>query len=126
MSVVKAARARIKGSAAIMAKVKAVEANIIRDSSQFPAIYIAQAEMIKNHCYGGYMLRGNIEIGVYADTYAVAEEVIGLLRTLFDRHRETFEGMNITYNTGEEEADSYDDEVKKEVKVITFPVVATK
>lgn len=123
---VKAIRARIKNDLTISNMIQMVEANIIPHSGQFPAVYIAVSDMSKTHCYGGWIMRGNVEIGVYAETYAQAEAVKDRLRELFDRHKEVFEGIKLTFNTGEEEPDSYDDEVKKHVKAITFPLVLTK
>lgn len=125
-SVVKAIRAKIKSDSALMNVVKAVEVNVIPDSSQYPAVYIAQSDMAKVHCYGGWVMKGSVEVGVYADTYQTAESVIDRLRTLFDMQKQAFEGISITYSSGEEEPDTYDEIVKKNVKAITFPVVATK
>jgi len=123
---VKAIRARIMNDVTIMNKVAMVEANIIPTAAKFPAIYIALSDMAIIHCYNGWLMRGSVEIGVYADKYAIAEDVKERLRELFDRHQEIFEGIKLTFNSGEEESDSFDDEVNKHVKAITFPLVLSK
>lgn len=124
--IIKAARARIKADTVIMSTVRVVEANVIPASAEFPAVYITSVDMRKSACYGSFLLTGNIEIGVYAKSYAEAVSVIDRLRVLFDDHLEVFESTGISFGKGEEEPDSYDSDIPAHVKAITFPVTAEK
>lgn len=99
--------------------------NIIKQESEFPAVYVSTDRMETIGCMVDEGERqGTVEIGAYADTYMEAHSIISAIRTVMDNYTGSSNNVAIAIFRGIEVTDQFDDVAKKHVKVIEYSAIA--
>lgn len=102
-----------------------VEPNVLKNDAVYPSIYVLTDKMEKPACQHNSKIRvGTIEIGVYADRYGLAGNVIGAIREALDEYSGFVSGVGLTIMGGKESTDLFDEKDNVHVKTIEYEAVA--
>ena len=98
-----------------------IHPNILKADTVKPAIYVAANRMSKLGCDNPMGIKtGVVEIGILADDYVNCLDAITALREILDDYAGKVGNIGLTFNSGEEVADGFDDDLDTHVKVIEY------
>ncbi|WP_162242732.1 hypothetical protein [Dyadobacter sp. Leaf189] len=102
-----------------------VQPNIIKAGTHYPAVYVFTDRMTKLGCYGpGETRMGIVEIGVFAESYGQAYNLMKAIREALDDFSGIVNNVGITIMRGEEVADQFDEKSETHIKVIEYEAIA--
>ncbi|MDR6805569.1 hypothetical protein J2Y45_002122 [Dyadobacter sp. BE34] len=95
--------------------------NIIKEGTQLPAMYVAANRMSKMNCDNPMGIKtGVVEIGVHGAEYWHCSDTIMEMRKVLDDYAGKVSNVGLTFNSGEEVADGWDDDLDTHVKIIEY------
>ncbi len=105
-----------------------IDANILKQGTSYPAIYVSTNRMSKLGCTKDSGVRqGVIEVGIYADTLNSAGQVAEAVRLALDEFEGIVAGFTptvaINIMSGQDTGDKFDDTAKKHVKIIEYDAI---
>jgi hypothetical protein len=99
--------------------------NIVKTDSDLPAVYVFSDRMSKQGCYDSQGSKtGMVEIGVLAETYEDAYDIMKAIRDELDDFSGIIDTIGIAILRGDETTDQYDVEKKTHIKVIEYEAIA--
>lgn len=99
--------------------------NIVKANSDLPAVYVFSDRMSKQGCYDSQGSKtGMVEIGVLAETYEDAYDIMKAIRDELDEFSGIVNSIGIAILRGDETTDQYDEDKKTHIKVIEYEAIA--
>ncbi|MBO9614205.1 MAG: DUF3168 domain-containing protein [Dyadobacter sp.] len=99
--------------------------NVIKENATLPAVYVFADGMEDQGCYDPESTKnGSVEIGVYANSYADASNVMSAIRMALDKFSGVISGVGIVIMSAQEVADGFDDKQKAHIKVVEYSALA--
>lgn len=101
-----------------------IQPNIIKQDTVFPAVYVSTDRMEPLACFSGRGVRmGQVEIGVYANSYAECFGILQAIRAALDDYNGTVAGVGVNIRRGQQVADQFDDTDKMHVMVLEYEAI---
>ena len=105
-----------------------IDANILKQDTAYPAIYVSTSRMSRLGCSKDSGIRqGVIEVGVYADSLNMAGTIAEAIRSALDEFEGVVAGFTpqvaINIMSAQDTGDKYDDQAKKHVKIIEYDAI---
>lgn len=102
-----------------------IRPNVIKPDDTFPAMWVSSYEMQNMPCDNSNgVYSGTIEIGVQALEYGKCVQVMDLVRSSLNDFSGTVGNVGISFMTGQETADDYDETGTRSIKVIEYQAYA--
>lgn len=102
-----------------------IRPNVIKPDETFPAMWVSSYQMQNMPCDNSNgVYSGTIEIGIEALEYGKCVDVMNLVRATLNNYSGKVGNVGISFMTGMETADDYDETGTRSIKVIEIEAYA--
>lgn len=102
-----------------------IQPNFIKKGTKLPAVYVLTDRMEKQGCYDSQGSQtGIIEIGVHAEQYSKAVEVVEVIRDTLDDFSGVLNNVGIVIMRGQVLGDDSDEDTDAHIKIIEYEAIA--
>ncbi|SDE82657.1 Protein of unknown function [Dyadobacter soli] len=102
-----------------------IQPNFIKKGTALPAVYVLSDRMEKQGCYDSQGTHtGILEIGIHAETYEEAQDVVDAIRNTLDEFSGTVSNVGIVIMNGQVLGDNSDEDTEVHIKVVEYEAIA--
>lgn len=102
-----------------------IQPNFIKKGTALPAVYVLSDRMEKLGCYDPQGTHtGILEIGVHAESYVDAQNIVDQIRDALDEFTGTVSNVGIKIMNGQVLGDNSDEDTEVHIKIIEYEAIA--